>query len=95
MAEEHIIKVRLTDGVSSEEVEIDLKTETDENLKFLWEVLKNEEAREELKLRTGLDPAKNFFNFGPEDTKYYFEWIKANPEKHAEELKRSKEKYGF
>jgi hypothetical protein len=95
MAEEHIIKVRLTDGVSSEEVEIDLKTETDENLKFLWEVLKNEEAREELKLRTGLDPAKNFFNFGPEDMEYYFEWIKANPEKHAEKLRRSKEKYGF
>jgi hypothetical protein len=95
MAEENKIKVRLTDGVSSEEVEIDLKTETDENLKFLWEVLKNEEAREELKLRTGYDPAKNFSNFGPEDMKYYLEWAKANPEKHAEKLKRSKEKYGF
>lgn len=95
MAEENKINVRLTDGVSSEEVELDLKTESDENLKFLWEVIKSEEAREELKLRTGHDPAKNFATSGPEDSKYFLEWCKANPEKYAEKLKLAKEKYGF
>ncbi len=95
VAEENKKKVRLTDGVSSEEVEIDLKTESEENLRFLWEVIKSEEAREELKLRTGFDPAKNFSNFGPEDMEYYLKWCEANPEKHAEELRLAKEEYGF
>jgi hypothetical protein len=95
MAEENKINVRLTDGLSSEEVEVDLKTESDENLKFLWEVIKSEEARQELKLRTGLDPAKNFSTSTKEDIEYFIQWSKDNPEKHEELYGHLKEKYGI
>jgi hypothetical protein len=65
MAESKVISVRLTSGVSAQNVEIDLKTATDSDLKFLWEVIKNEDAREELKLRTGMDPAKKSLSCAP------------------------------
>jgi hypothetical protein len=84
MAESKVISVRLTSGVSAQNVEIDLKTATDSDLKFLWEVIKNEDAREELKLRTGMDPAKNLFNQTREDLDYFLEWTKNNPEKYQE-----------
>jgi hypothetical protein len=95
VAEENKKKVRLTDGVSSEEVEIDLKTESEENLKFLWEVIKSEEARQELKLRTGLDPAKNFSSSTKEDIEYFIEWAENNPEKYEELYGHLEEKYGI
>jgi len=84
MAESKVISVRLTSGVSAQNVEIDLKTATDSDLEFLWEVIKNEDAREELKLRTGMDPAKNLFNQTREDLDYFLEWTKNNPEKYQE-----------
>lgn len=84
MAESKVISVRLTSGVSAQNIEIDLKTATDSDLKFLWEVIKNEDAREELKLRTGMDPAKNLFNQTREDLDYFLEWTKNNPEKYQE-----------
>lgn len=95
MAENSKINVRLTDGLSSEEVEVDLKTAADEDLKFLWEVVKSEEARQELKLRTGMDPAKNFSTSTKEDLEYYSQWKKDNPEKYQELYGHLKEKYGF
>ena len=84
MADNSKIDVRLASGVSSETIEIDLKTASDSDLKFLWEVIKNEEAREELKLRTGMDPAKNLFTDTKEDLEYFLEWAKNNPEKYQE-----------
>lgn len=95
MAEESKINVRLTDGLSSQEVEVDLKTASDEELKFLWEVIKSEEARQELKLRTGFDPAKNFFTSTKEDLEYYGQWKKDNPEKDQELYGHLEEKYGI
>lgn len=84
MAESKVITVRLTTGVSAQDVEIDLKTATDSDLEFLWEAVKNEDAREELKLRTGMDPAKNLFSMTREDLEYFSDWAQKNPEKYQE-----------
>jgi hypothetical protein len=84
MSENDKINVRLTDGVSAKNVDIDLKTASDSDLEFLWEVIKSEEAREELKIRTGFDPAKNLWTMTKEDYRYFAEWCKANPEKRKE-----------
>jgi 5-hydroxyisourate hydrolase-like protein (transthyretin family) len=84
MSESKKITVRLTTGVSAQDVEIDLKTASDSDLQFLWEVVKNEDAREELKLRTGVDPAKNLFSMTREDLDYFSDWVQKNPEKYQE-----------
>lgn len=84
MSESRIITVRVTDGTSSQNIEIDLETALDSDLEFLWQTVKNEDAREELKLRTGMDPAKNFSNQSAEDLQYFLEWTKKYPERYQE-----------
>lgn len=84
MSENNQINVRLTDGTSAENVDVDLKTASDSDLEFLWEVIKSEEAREELKIRTGFDPAKNLWTMTKEDLEYFAKWCAANPEKRKE-----------
>ena len=84
MSENDKINVRLTSGVSAQDVNIDPKTTPDSDLQFLWEVVKSEEAREELKIRTGLDPAKNLWTMTKEDYEYFSDWCDANPEKRKE-----------
>lgn len=84
MSENGKINVRLTNGLSAKNVDIDLKTASDSELNFLWETVKSEEARQELKLRTGMDPAKNMMSSTKEDLEYFMKWAEENPEKYQE-----------
>jgi hypothetical protein len=82
--EERPIFLHLNYGDSAEDVEIVVSELSDEQLRALWDNFKLQEARLELRERTGHDPAVHLFNYTSEDIDWYINWLERNPEKRKE-----------
>ena len=82
--EERPIFLHLNYGDSGEDVEIIVSEQTNEQLQALWDNFKLQEARLELRERTGSDPAVRLSNYTSGDIQWYLDWLDRNPEKYKE-----------
>lgn len=82
--------LHLNFGNRAEDVEINIPELSDEQLEALWDTYKLQEARLELRERTGFDPAVTLSNQTAEDVAWYVNWL----DRHPEERKKLNESYG-
>lgn len=73
------VTVHLNYGPNSKDVEIDLETLTDEELRNFYDQ-GLEEAGYVLRERTGLFPGVDITNFTTEDVQWYVNWLKRHGE---------------
>ena len=82
--------LHLNFGDRAEDVELNMPDLSDEQLRALWDTYKLQEARLELRERTGFDPAVTLSNQTSEDVAWFVDWVK----RHPEFTEKAKEEYG-
>jgi hypothetical protein len=79
--EEYQVDMHVITASGGKDLKFQLKDLTDEELNQLYEETGLEEARLAYRERTGDDPAKNLWIYGPEDFAWFQDWCDRNPEK--------------